>query len=76
MKQNIDFIQCTFARAVCLVIMSEEFHQDKPLQSMRDVFALDLRGYWDIIKYTPPAIRKLLVSITNVIVWIGIIRTS
>lgn len=71
LQQNIDFIQCTFARADVWVLWQEEFQQDKPLQSMRDVFKLDLRSYLDIIEYTPLAIRKVLRSLARLIIWVG-----
>ncbi len=71
LRQNIDFIQCTFARADVWSLWQEEFSQDKPLKSMHDVFALDLRGYYDIIEYTPIRIRKMLIGFTNAIIWMG-----
>ncbi|MGM9452210.1 UDP-forming cellulose synthase catalytic subunit [Legionella bozemanae] len=71
LRQNIDFIQCTFARADVWSLWQEEFSQDKPLKSMRDVFALDLRGYYDIIEYTPRVIRNILIGFTNMIIWMA-----
>lgn len=71
LQQNIDFIQCTFARADVWSLWQESFGQDKPLKSMRDVFVLDLRGYYDIIEYTPKRIRKMLIGFTNAVIWIG-----
>ncbi|QLZ68414.1 UDP-forming cellulose synthase catalytic subunit [Legionella sp. PC1000] len=71
LRQNIDFIQCTFARADVWSLWQEEFSQDKPLKSMRDVFALDLRGYYDIIEFTPSRVRKLLIDFTQAIIWLG-----
>ncbi|KTD03252.1 UDP-forming cellulose synthase catalytic subunit [Fluoribacter gormanii] len=71
LRQNIDFIQCTFARADVWSSWQEEFSHDRPLKSMRDVFALDLRGYYDIIGYTPRRIQKILLGFTNAIIWIG-----
>jgi cellulose synthase (UDP-forming) len=71
LKQNIDFIQCTFARPEIWSSWQDEFSQDKPLQSMREVFALDLRGYFDIIEHTPPVIRNILEGFTGAVIWIG-----
>ncbi|HHT0592645.1 TPA: UDP-forming cellulose synthase catalytic subunit [Legionella anisa] len=71
LRQNIDFIQCTFARADVWSLWQDQFSQDKPLKSMRDVFALDLRGYYDIIGFTPRKIRKLLIDFTNAVIWMG-----
>ncbi|MCW8410070.1 UDP-forming cellulose synthase catalytic subunit [Legionella sp. PATHC035] len=71
LRQNIDFIQCTFARADVWTLWQEEFGQDKPLKSMRDVFVLDLRSYYDIIEYTPARVRKMLINFTNAIIWMG-----
>lgn len=71
LQQNIDFIQCTFARADVWTLWQESFSQDKPLKSMRDVFVLDLRGYYDIIEHAPDRIRKILIGLTNAIIWMG-----
>ncbi|WP_454780648.1 UDP-forming cellulose synthase catalytic subunit [Legionella sp. WA2022007384] len=71
LRQNIDFIQCTFARADVWSLWQDEFSQDKPLKSMQDVFALDLRGYYDIIEYTPYRIRKMLIGFSNAVIWMG-----
>jgi cellulose synthase (UDP-forming) len=71
LQENIDFIQCTFARSEVWVLWQGGFEQDKPLQSMKEVFTLDLRGYWDIIEFTSPAVRKFLIGFARVIIWIG-----
>ncbi|MCW8384937.1 UDP-forming cellulose synthase catalytic subunit [Fluoribacter dumoffii] len=71
LRQNIDFIQCTFARADVWSLWQESFDQDKPLKSMRDVFVLDLRGYYDIIEYTPNRIRRILLAINKAFIWLG-----
>ncbi|PWY57470.1 UDP-forming cellulose synthase catalytic subunit [Legionella qingyii] len=71
LRQNIDFIQCTFARADIWLLWHEGFSQDNPLKSMQDVVTLDLRGYYDIIEYTPQRIRKILLWFTNAIIWMG-----
>ncbi|MCL9685454.1 UDP-forming cellulose synthase catalytic subunit [Legionella maioricensis] len=69
-KQHIDFIRCTFARADTWALWLKSFPEDQPLQSMRHVFRLDFRGYLSIIEYTPPLVRNILTSLTRILMWI------
>jgi cellulose synthase (UDP-forming) len=71
LQQNIDLIQCTFARAEVWALWQDEFAQDKPLQSMKDIFILGLKGYYHILQYSPRAIRTLLQGIMYILVFIG-----
>ncbi len=71
LEQNIEFIQCTFARAEIWSQWQEEIREEKPLQSISNVFVFDLRSYFNIIKYTPPVIRHVLLGIAEVVIFIG-----
>lgn len=70
LKQNIDFIQCTFARADNWVLWQKYIPEEKPLESMRHVFQLDFRGYLSIIEYAPPLIRGILSFFTKMFMWV------
>ncbi len=70
LKQNIDFIQCTFARADNWVLWQKYIPEEKPLESMGHVFKLDFRGYLSIIEYAPPLIRSILSHLTNMLIWV------
>lgn len=69
-QQHVDFIQCTFARADTWALWQNSFKQDKPIDSLIDVFKLDLKGYLSIIEFTPYFIRKLYKSLTMLFIWI------
>ncbi|CEG58693.1 UDP-forming cellulose synthase catalytic subunit [Legionella fallonii] len=70
LKQNIDFIQCTFARADNWVLWQKYIPEEKTIESMRHVFQLDFRGYLSIIEYAPPLIRSILSALTNILMWV------
>lgn len=69
-QQNIDFMQCTFARADTWALWQQSLPEDKPLASMRNVFQLDFRGYLSIIEYTPALFRNLLINLTRAMMWV------
>lgn len=69
-QQNIEFIQCTFARADTWTLWQDEYPEDKPASSLRDVLLLGLHGYQHMADYAPPVIRKILVGFTSLALWI------
>lgn len=68
-QQNINLVQCTFSRADTWAIWAQSFAQDKPLESMRQVFTLDFQSYLRIISYSPLLIRKILMTVTVMFMW-------
>ncbi|PVZ82170.1 UDP-forming cellulose synthase catalytic subunit [Serratia sp. S1B] len=69
-QQNIEFIQCTFARADTWTLWQDEYPEDKPASSLRDVLLLGLHGYQHMADYAPPVIRKILVGFTSLALWV------
>ncbi|KFX13187.1 UDP-forming cellulose synthase catalytic subunit [Pectobacterium atrosepticum] len=69
-RQHIDFIQCTFARADTWALWQDSFPQDKPVESLVDVLALGFRGYLRLADYAPPVIRNIILAFLNIVVWV------
>ncbi len=58
-QQHIDFIQCTFARADSWVLREDSFPEDKPMESLREVLGLGIRGYMRMLDIAPQRYRPL-----------------
>ncbi len=58
-QQHIDFIQCTFARADSWVLREDNFPEDKPMESLREVLGLGIRGYLRMLDIAPQRYRPL-----------------
>lgn len=58
-QQHIDFIQCTFARADSWVLREDNFPEDKPMESLREVMGLGIRGYLRMLDIAPKKYRPL-----------------
>lgn len=69
-RQHIEFIQCTFARADTWALWQDGFPEDKPGESLRDVLMLGIRGYMRMADYSPPIIRGIIAGLTTLIAWI------
>ncbi|MDR0807186.1 MAG: UDP-forming cellulose synthase catalytic subunit [Enterobacteriaceae bacterium] len=69
-QQNIDFMQCTFARADTWALWQEHVPVDKPLNSMREVLMLGLHGYQRMLAFSPPFLYSIMGRIASVIVWL------
>jgi cellulose synthase (UDP-forming) len=70
-EQHIDFMLCTFARADIWALWQNKIPEDRPLDSIRNVFMLDFRGYLSIINYAPLFIRRILARIIRMLMWLG-----
>ncbi|QCR36097.1 UDP-forming cellulose synthase catalytic subunit [Nissabacter sp. SGAir0207] len=57
-RQQIDFVQCTFARADTWVVQGDSFPEDRPLASLREVMLLGIRGYVRMADHLPAVIRS------------------
>ncbi|MHA7844806.1 UDP-forming cellulose synthase catalytic subunit [Serratia sp. D1N4] len=69
-RQHIEFIQCTFARADTWALWQDGFPEDKPVESLRDVLMLGIHGYMRMADYSPPIIRGIIAGLTTLIAWI------
>ena len=67
-QQNIDYVQCTFARADVWTKSQISYQSDKPLKSMLSVFKVGIRGYKNAIAYGPKWIKgiaKLIIILSK-----------
>ncbi|WP_159566808.1 UDP-forming cellulose synthase catalytic subunit [Budvicia diplopodorum] len=69
-QENIDFMQCTFARADTWALWQEGVPEDKPMQSLGDVFKLGFRGYQRMIEYSPPLMYSVLSRMISTTGWV------
>ncbi len=63
-QQNIDYVQCTFARADVWTKWQNSYQSDKPLMSMLSVFKIGARGYKNTIAYSPQWVKVIAKFIT------------
>lgn len=69
-QQNIDFMQCTFARADTWALWQESVPVDKPMHSLHEVLMLGLQGYKRMLSFSPPFLHSILGRIASVIIWL------
>lgn len=69
-QQQIDFIQCTFARADTWARWQDALPEDKPLTSLGDVLKLGFAGYGRMIYYASPLVQRMLTRFMVLMVWI------
>lgn len=69
-RQHIDFVQCTFARADSWVGWAEAMRRDTPLRSLLEVTIMGGRGYRRLVQYAPPFIRALLTGALDLLSWL------
>ncbi|MGI4813205.1 MAG: UDP-forming cellulose synthase catalytic subunit [Janthinobacterium lividum] len=58
-SQEIDLVQCTFARADAWTGWSEGRQQDTPLRGLAHVLQTGLRGFWHLFRHIGRDARKL-----------------
>lgn len=68
-QQKVDFIQCTFARADSWALREDNFPEDKPMESLREVLALGILGYLRMLDIAPHRFRPLVSRITTFGFW-------
>lgn len=59
LQQQIDLVQCTFARADAWLNWGDEHAPERPLRSLFDVLALGVRGYARLLEHLPAPLRPL-----------------
>lgn len=69
-QQHIDLIQCTFARADTWALWQDSFPEDKPMESLVDIFKLGFRGYRHLAEFSPTSVRYIFRTLTASIDWI------
>lgn len=60
LPQHIAYIQCTFARADTWALWRDNFAEDRPMQSLRDILGLGLEGYRRLFMHAPASVRAPL----------------
>lgn len=69
-QQQIDFVQCTFARADAWLTHNRDFSLDRPMQSFFDVVLLSVSGYQHLAEYLPFPLSWLVKQLTQLVVWV------
>ena len=69
LQQQIDLVQCTFARADAWLDWQRDYLEERPLRSFRDVLALGLSGYVRLVEHAPPLLRPLLGGLLGLLRW-------
>lgn len=69
-QQQIDFVQCTFARADAWLTHNRDFTLDRPMQSFVDVLLLSLSGYQRLAQYLPFPLSWLMERLIQAVVWV------
>ena len=70
-EQKIEFVQCTFGRADAWLDHNSGFEADKPIQSLKEILALGVKGYYRLYEYLPEWIRQIAHPIVSVFQWLG-----
>lgn len=70
-RQHIEFIQCTFARADNWVLWQEKIIVDKPLSNLWAIIQLGFKGCFMLGEYLPGPFKLPFLLILHVLRWIG-----
>ncbi|MFC0140306.1 UDP-forming cellulose synthase catalytic subunit [Erwinia mallotivora] len=69
--QQVDFIQCTFARADTWALWQESFPEDRPMQSLADILLLGFKGYLRLAEYGPRPLPVLFAMLSRLVRWLA-----
>lgn len=70
LAQQIDFVQCTFARADVWLNRHDQFEADRPLRSFIEVLRLGGRGYYRLLEYISAGFGKPLRPLFRLAAWL------
>ncbi len=70
-QQQIDLVQCTFARADAWLDWQAGPAEERPLRSFLDVLALGLDGYARLLEYAPWPLRPLFAAALRLLRWLA-----
>lgn len=70
-EEKIAFVQCTFGRADAWLDHNSGFEADKPIQSLKEILALGIKGYYRLYEYLPEWIRVLAKPFLHTFQWLG-----
>jgi len=66
-KQEIDYVQCTFARADNWLIWKQQYQVDQPMNSFKSVLLVGIKGYERLLENSPRAVNKVYHAIRTFI---------
>lgn len=69
LEQQINFIQCTFAKPDNWTKWQRELPEDRPMHSMVDIVQLGFRGYQRMAEYAPPLFKGIFIVFTTLVAW-------
>lgn len=70
-EQKVEFVQCTFGRADAWLDHNSGFEADKPIQSLREILALGVKGYYRLYEYLPAWVRHVARPFMRILQWLG-----
>lgn len=70
-QQQIDLVQCTFARADAWLNRTERYGEERLLGSVASVLRLGGRGYLRLFEHAPGRLRRLLRPVSRLLRWLS-----
>ncbi|NNA05891.1 UDP-forming cellulose synthase catalytic subunit [Pseudomonas lundensis] len=70
-QQRVEFVQCTFGRADAWLDHNSEFEADRPVQSLREILTLGVKGYYRLYQYLPAWVRHIARPFMRILQWLG-----
>lgn len=70
-RQQIDLVQCTFARADAWLNWNSRYLEERPLRNFVDVLRLGGSGYARLLEHLPPALRPGILALRRLLRWLG-----
>ena len=70
-QQRVEFVQCTFGRADAWLDHNSEFEADRPVQSLREILTLGVKGYYRLYEYLPAWVRHIARPFMRILQWLG-----
>ena len=68
-RQQIDFVQCTFARADSWLAWQDRFTPDRPLHGLRDIVIMGFGGYKRLAEHLPFPLSAVLNGAIELVNW-------
>lgn len=70
LQQQIDLVQCTFARADAWLDWNARYMEERPLRNLIDVLSLGGRGYVRLLEYFPRWLREPFQRLGTLLRWL------
>ncbi|MDD5759833.1 MAG: UDP-forming cellulose synthase catalytic subunit, partial [Desulfobulbaceae bacterium] len=69
-EQEAALVQCTFTRADAWISWTDGRQVDQPLESIKEVFLLGIRGYQHLARHSIPFISPAITAVSGLSSWI------